>query len=86
MFRFIVMVLAVIELKDSMAALEVMPRNQPGSLKLGQHPVHRRQANVLPGVQQLLVDILGAHMPVVGSFEYLEDLEAGQRNLQARFA
>ena len=37
-------------LKDRIAGLEVMPDDQPGALKLCEHPVDRSQPDILAGI------------------------------------
>ena len=59
-----------------MSFLEVMPLDQAGRLELRQDAVNRRQANVLTGIQQRLVDILGALMTAGTGLEDIEYLHA----------
>ena len=39
-----------------------MTDDEPGAFKLGQYPIHRRQPNVLAGVAQTLIQILGTEV------------------------
>jgi len=80
-----VMMLPLIQLKNCMAALEVVPRHQPRSLKLGQHPVNGCQPHIIASLEQGLVDIFGSKMKMGVALQDLEDLEARQGGLEARF-
>ena len=82
----VVVVIAIVELEDRMTTLEIVPRNEAGSLELRQHAVDRREADFLARIQQVLVNILSARVPVAGIFENLEDLQAWQRDLEAGLA
>ena len=59
----VIVMVALIEFEHGRAALEVMPRHQPGGLELRQHAVDRCEADVLLGLEQPLVYVLGAHVP-----------------------
>ena len=79
----VIVVRALIDLVDRLAALEMAARQDAGLLELGQHPVDRGQADVGALGQQRLVDILGRHVPLRRVLEHLQNLDAGQRGLEA---
>jgi outer membrane protein assembly factor BamE len=65
----VVVVLAVVEFINRLAALEVVLQHQAGRLELRQHPVNRGQADLLAAVDQAAVDVsaLMWRTPVVSS-------------------
>lgn len=75
------------DLEHGMTAIEIVANHQACRLELGQHAIDGRQADVLPGFQQGLVDILGAQVVLArGILEDLQDLHSGQGDLEARLA
>jgi hypothetical protein len=81
-----IVVTALVELKDGMPALEVMAGNQASRLKLRQYPVNGGQPDILTGIQQGLVDILCTLMAATGMFQNIEDFHPRQRNFQTGLA
>ena len=81
-----VVMTTAVELEDRMPALEIMSFHQTGRLELGQHPVDRGQADVLPGFQEQLVDIFRADMMVPAPFQESQNLASGARDFETRFA
>jgi hypothetical protein len=77
---------AVVELEDGHAIFEVMTRNEPGRLKLGQHAVDGSQPDILIAVEERAVDVFGRQVSRRAALEDFENLEARQRYLQAGFA
>ena len=71
----VVVVAATVQLVNGLAALEIVLEHEAGGLELGQHPVHRGQADLVAMLQQLAVDVFGGH--VVLGIALLE-----QRNAQ----
>lgn len=71
-------------LEQGVATIEVMANDQASGLELGQYAVHGSQADIFTGVQQCLVDVLGAEMSlhVSGLLEDLQDLDARKRDFQ----
>jgi hypothetical protein len=78
----VVVVRALVQLEDGHAVLEVMARDEAGGLELRQHPVDRREADVLARVDEALVDVLGGHVARAAALEDVEDLETRQRDLE----
>ena len=78
-----VMVFALIQFKNGLTALEMVPGHQAGLLKLGQYAVDGRQTDFLAALQQCLVDIFGAHVPDLALFQKMQDLDTRQRRLEA---
>lgn len=81
----VIVMLALIDLEHRVTAIEVMPHDQTGALELGQHAVDRRQPHFLADIDQRLVDILGAHMLLVGILKNLQDTYTRQRRLESGF-
>lgn len=77
--------LAFIQFENGVTALKMMTGHQPSLFKLRQHTIHRRQAEILTGFEQGLVDIFGTHMPNGILFEQAEDLDTWQGGFQAGF-
>jgi len=76
------MVLAFVQLEYGCATLEVMTGHEPGRLELREHPVDRREADVLVRIEQAAVDVLGTHMTRLADLENLEDFQARHGDLQ----
>jgi hypothetical protein len=79
------MVITIVKLKDRMTTLEIVPGHQAGSLELGQDTVHRGKTDILTRLQQLLVDILGAHVARPHTLEDFENLQPRERDFQPGF-
>jgi len=79
----VVVVLALVQLEDGGAALEVMARDEPGGLELSEHAVHGGEPDVLIGVEQATVHVLGTHVARLARRQDLEDLESRHGDLQA---
>jgi hypothetical protein len=69
-----------------MAAFKIMARNQPRRLELRQDPVNGRQPDILAFLQQVLVDVFGAHMAQLRVFQYLQDFQSWESDLQSSLA
>ena len=82
----VVVVRALVELEDGHAILEVMSRHQPRGLELGEHAIHGCQADVLVGVEELTINVLGRQVASLAALQYFENLQARQRHLQTGFA
>lgn len=78
-----IVVLAAVKLKDRLRALEVMSGDETGRFELGEHPVHRGEADFFTGVQQRPIDVFGAQMARRIRCEDLENLHSRQGDLQA---
>lgn len=59
----VVVVRFVVQLEHRALALEVMADDQPRALQLGQHAVHRAEADRLAVLDEDFVDLLGRHVP-----------------------
>src|SRR6478752_7003103 len=77
---------AIGELEDGRATLEVVAGYEPRPLELGEHPVHRREAELLAAIEQRAVDRLGGHVPLDALLQDLQHLEARRRDLEAELA
>jgi len=84
----VVVMLPAIQFKYGVATLEVVALDQAGSLELSQHPVYRRQTNLLSIMQQRLIGLLGGEMTIRGgpALEHLQNLDPGRCDLQPRFS
>ncbi len=81
----VIVVAAVVEFEHGMAAFEMVAQHEAGLFELGQHPVHRGEANVIALFQQGLVDVFGAHVTAGRHLEDLQDFHPGQGDLEAGF-
>src|SRR3954471_21323971 len=79
----VVVMSALVELVHRLAGLEVLPRQEPGVLELGQRPVHGGQADIDAFGEQRPVDVLGGKVAYLARLEELQDLAPRQRRLQA---
>ena len=77
---------SLVELENGHAVFEMVPRHQAGGLELRQHAVNRRQADVLVGLDQTLVNALSRHMPGRAALEDFEDLQPRPGHFQASLA
>lgn len=77
---------ALIDLEDRHAVLEMVSAHEARRLELGQHPIHGRKTDVLVGIEELAIDVLGRQMARGAALEQLENLEAWHRDFQARLA
>ena len=82
----VVVVLALVQLEDRRAALEMMALDEFCGLELRQHAIHGREADVFALVHQRAVDVFGRQVTTVVAGEDLEDLHARQRDLESRLA
>lgn len=82
----VVVVPALIEFEYRVPPLEMVANDQTGPFELSEDPIHGRQADVLTGAEQCLVDVLRAHVAGLRSLHDLEDLESGQGDFQAGLA
>ena len=83
--EYMVMVFTLVELEYRMS-FEMMAVNQTSLLELGQYPVNGSQTDILPGIQQGLVDIFRAVVPAAALLEDVQNLHTGQCHLQPGFA
>ncbi len=72
-----------VQFENRMTALEIVAPHQASFLELGEHPVNRRQADVLVGLHEVPVDILRAQMAIVGLVQDIENLEPRPGGAQA---
>lgn len=79
----VIVVPPTVQLEQRLTALEMSPANQTSIFELRQHPVHGRQADLLAGVQQLLVHVLCTQMALFVVLQDGQDLDPGQGDLQA---
>ena len=82
-----IMVLLLRDLEHGVPPIEVVTDHQARRLELGQHTIDGGEANVFTGIQQSLVDILGAQvMLALGIFQDLQNLDARQGHLETGLA
>jgi hypothetical protein len=67
-------------------AVEVVPGHEAGRLELREHAIDGGEADVLVRFEQVLVDVLGAHVPGLCAAQDLEDLDPRQRDLEPGLA
>lgn len=82
----VIMMVAMIQFKDRLVALEVVPFDQSRRFKLGQNTVNRSQANLSTFLYEAPVQFLGRQMPfVIGTgFQQFQNLDSWRRNLESR--
>lgn len=78
-----VMMTALIELKNGFAAFEMMAHEQTGGLKLCQHTINRRQTDIHLLGEQMPIDILRRQMAIGAFLEDIENLESRKCRLEA---
>jgi hypothetical protein len=66
-----------VQFENGLTALEMMSNHQSSGLKLGQHPVNRRQANLTVLINERTVDIFGTHVTLITGFQDLQNLHSG---------
>ena len=76
----------VIELEHRHAAFEMVAGHETGRFELRQDAVHGGEADVLVGFQQLLVNVLSAHVPGIAGRQDVQNFQSRQRDLETRFA
>ncbi len=81
-----VVVSPLVELENGHSVLEMVPGHEPGGLELRENAIDGREPDVLAGVQQTFVDVLGGHVPGRAALENIEDLHARQGDLESGFA
>lgn len=78
-----VVMLVVIQFKNSFAGFKMMALQNAGLFKLGQNSVNGSQTDILLFRQQQAVDVFCGQMAVGSTFKQVEDLEAGACHLEA---
>ena len=78
-----IMVLAVIELKNSLATVKLTAGKNTRLLKLGQYAIHSCQPDIDACSNQNTVDILGAQVPLAGLMENIQNFQTWERCLEA---
>ena len=79
----VVVVVAFVQLENSLAGFEVMAFEQAGLFELGKHPVNRGQADIHVFGDEQAIDVFGGQVAVFGFLEKIEDLEPRESCLQA---
>lgn len=82
----VVMVMALCQLKNRMPSFEMVARDQRRRLKLRQHAINRRQADILARFEQMTVDLLRTQVTRVTRLEDFKDFEARQRDFKSSLA
>jgi len=81
----VIVVLVLGHLEHRVSAIEVVPLHEAGRLELRQYTVDRREPDILTRLDQRLVHVLGAEVPIARLVENLEDAQPRQGRLQSRF-
>jgi len=76
-----VVMATAIELEYRLPAFEVVTAHQPGTLELGEDSVDGCEADLLSFLEEYLVDILCAQMPLIAALERIENLDPRQGHL-----
>lgn len=78
-----IVVYAIVQFKNRVAAFKMMPFNEAGAFKLGEYPIHGRQTDFFIVLQQDFIDLFGSQVMGIGLFfQYLQNLYPGQGNFQ----
>ena len=77
-----IVVLALIQFKNRMAAFKMMASDQSRRFELGQYPINGRQPDLLAGIDQRSIDRLGGHVRAVLLLQHVEDLHPRQGDFQ----
>lgn len=78
-----VMVLAVVEFIDRLAAFEVAAVEDAGLFKLGENPIHRGQPHVRPVLKKDPENVFSGHMALRACLKDLQDFQPRQCGFQA---
>jgi hypothetical protein len=82
----VVVVRALVQLIDCLAALEMRALQQSRLLELREHAIDRGEADVRMLFEELSVDVLGGEVAVRAVLEEVQHLQARDRDLQALVA
>ena len=74
---------ALVQLEDRLAALEMVPLEQPRLLELRQHAIHRGKPDLEAILREEPVDVVGAHVAPGAGLEQTEYAKSRQRRFQA---
>jgi hypothetical protein len=80
-----IVVLAFAQFKNGLARLEKVSFQDTGLLKLGEHPVDRRQANIQTVGDQETINVFRAQMANLAVLEQIKYLQARMGGLKAHF-
>ena len=78
----VIMMQASFQLKNSLAAFEMVPRDKSCRFKLGKGPVNRGQPDFLTRLQQFAIDRFGRQMAVLNILQKLKHLKPRQGGFQ----
>jgi hypothetical protein len=79
----VVVVLAFIELVDSLTAFKMIPAQKPSLFKLRENAVDRGQADIGVVIEQMFEHIFGRHMPLRALLKDFQNLLPGYGGLQS---
>ena len=79
----VVVMAALVQFKDRLATLKVVPHQQSGLLELCQHTVNRCQADFCVFGQQQFVYVLCRQMPLRGVLKQVQHLQPGEGGVEA---
>ncbi len=78
-----VVVPALVQFVDRLAALEMVAHQQARLLELGEHAVHGGQPHVGVHLEELAIDVLGGEVALAAVLEQVQHLQARNRHLEA---
>jgi hypothetical protein len=82
----VIVMRAVIQLEDRHAVFEMVPAYEAGGLELREHAINGGEPDILIGIEQAAIDVLGRKMTCRAALEDLENLQSWQRYLEAGLA
>jgi hypothetical protein len=68
----VIVMAALIQLEDRLAAFEMVSSEQPGLLELGEHPIYGGKTDIHAFLHQQPINIVGTHVPVAGVLEEIQ--------------
>lgn len=74
----VIVMISVVQLKNSLATIELAARQDTRLLELGQHTVNRGQADIDTLANQHTINVLGAQMALTGFMKDIQDFQAGE--------
>ena len=82
----VIVVLAFVQLEHRRRTLEMMTGHETRGFELSEHAIHSGQTDVFVRLEQMLVDVLGAHVARRRGPENLENFDTRQRDFESGLA
>jgi hypothetical protein len=82
----VIMMVTASDFEHRMTAIKIMTNHKTCTFKLSQHTINRGKTHIIALLHQCLVDVFGAHVVLLRRFKHLQNLHAGQGDLQPSLA